>query len=62
MFESELVIDTATCDAQKAEFVLTPEIGVDLTPSTRLTVIGLCSNRTSAMHPKADLYDLYCTT
>ena len=40
MFESELVIDTATGDAQKAEFVLTPEIGVDLTPSTRLTVIG----------------------
>ena len=40
MFEGELAIDTATGDAQKAEFVLTPEIGLDLTPSTRLTVIG----------------------
>ena len=40
MFESELAIDTATGDAQKAEFVLTPEIGLDLTPSTRFTIIG----------------------
>ena len=40
MFESELTIGTVTGNAQKAEFVLTPEIGVNLTPSMRLTVIG----------------------
>ncbi len=40
MLETELAIETVTGDVQKAEFVLTPEIGVDLTPSMRLTVIG----------------------
>ncbi len=40
MFDSELAIGTVTGDVQKAEFVLTPEIGVDVTPSLRLTVIG----------------------
>jgi len=39
MFESELAVSTEG-DVQKAEFVLTPEVGVDLTQSTRLTVIG----------------------
>ena len=38
--ESELAIGTATGDVQKADFVLTPEIGLDLTPTMRLTVIG----------------------
>ncbi len=40
MFETELAIETVTGGVQKAEFVLTPEIGVDLTRSMRLTVIG----------------------
>lgn len=40
MFKSEIAVSTETGDAQKAEFVLTPEVGVDLTQSTRLTVIG----------------------
>jgi hypothetical protein len=40
MLESELAIGTVTGDVQKAEFVLTPEIGLDLTPSMRLTVIA----------------------
>jgi len=40
MFETELAIEIVTGDVQQAEFVLTPEIGVDLTPSMRLTVIG----------------------
>ena len=40
MLETELAIETVSGDVQKAEFVLTPEIGVDLTPSMRLTVIG----------------------
>ncbi len=40
MLESELAIGTVTGDVQKAEFVLTPEIGLNLTPSVRLTVIA----------------------
>ncbi|MCZ6887268.1 MAG: hypothetical protein O7H39_02145 [Gammaproteobacteria bacterium] len=40
VFESEQAIGTATGDLQKAEFILTPELGVDVTPSTRLAVIG----------------------
>ena len=40
LFESEQAIATATGDAQKAEFILSPEIAVDLTSSTRLTLIG----------------------
>ncbi len=40
MFESEMAVGTVMENAQKAEFVLTPEIGVDVTSSLRLTVIG----------------------
>ena len=40
LLEIELAIGTASGDVQKAEFVLTPEINLDLSPTTRLTVIG----------------------
>ncbi len=40
LFESELALGTEAGSAQKAEFVLTPEIAVDLTPAVRLTVIA----------------------
>ena len=40
IFGSEMAVSTETGDAQKVEFVLTPEVGVDLMQSTRLTVIG----------------------
>ena len=40
MFESDLAIGTKSDNVQKAEFVLTPEISVDLTHSMRLTAIG----------------------
>jgi hypothetical protein len=40
MFESELATETETGDTQKAEVIVTPEISLDLTESTRLTVIG----------------------
>lgn len=40
LFESEVAIGTAADDVQKAEFVLTPEAGIDLSPATRLTIIG----------------------
>ena len=40
LFESEVAISTVTGDTQKVEIVLTPEIGLDLTRSTRLTLIG----------------------
>ena len=40
LFESVIAVSTENGDAQKAEFVLTPEVGVDITESTRLTVIG----------------------
>jgi hypothetical protein len=39
-FESEWAIDVEADAVQKAEFVLMPEIGLDLAPSTRITVIG----------------------
>lgn len=39
-FETELSIGTATGDIQKTELVLTPEITIELTPTSRLTVIG----------------------
>ena len=38
--ESELAIGTNDGEAQKAEFVLTPEINLALSDSTRITVIG----------------------
>ena len=38
--ESELAIGTGNGDAQKAEFVLTPEITSALSSATRMTVIG----------------------
>ena len=38
--ESELAIGTNDGEAQKAEFVLTPEINLALSGSTRITVIG----------------------
>ncbi len=40
VFESELAIGTATANVQEARIAFTPEIGADLTDSTRLTVIG----------------------
>ncbi len=40
MIESETALGTSSGDLQKAELVVTPEIGFDLTPSMRLTVIG----------------------
>ena len=40
MLESELAFGISSGDLEKAEFVLEPEIGVDLTPKTRLSVIG----------------------
>ena len=40
VLETELAIGTAAGDVQKADFVLTPEITLDLTPAMRLTVIG----------------------
>ncbi len=40
LFETEISVGTESGNARKAEFILTPEIGMDLTPSTRLTVIA----------------------
>jgi hypothetical protein len=40
IFESELATETESGETQKAEFILTPEIGLELTGSTRFTVIG----------------------
>jgi len=40
LLESDLAFGTSSGDLEKAEFVLEPEIGVDLTPKTRLAVIG----------------------
>ena len=39
-FESQLAFGTTTHIAQKKAFLLTPEIGIDLTPALHLTVIG----------------------
>ena len=39
LFEIELAVETSSSKTQKAEFVLTPEIGLDLTAATRLTLI-----------------------
>ncbi len=40
MFESEQAFGTRTGDPQKSEFILTPEIGLELSGSTQFTVIG----------------------
>ncbi len=40
LFESELATETESGDIQKAEFILTPEISMDLTETSRLVVIG----------------------
>ena len=40
LFEAELSVGTATDNVQKAEFILTPEMGIELSPATRLTIIG----------------------
>ena len=40
LFETEVSFGTAASEIQKAEFVLTPELAIDLSPVTRLTVIG----------------------
>lgn len=39
LLETELTVATSSSKTQKAEFVLTPEIGLDLTAATRLTLI-----------------------
>ena len=40
MFESELATETETGNTQKAEVIVTPEISLDLTDATRITLIG----------------------
>jgi len=39
LLEAELAVDTSSGHRQKAEFLLTPEIAIDLTPTTHLTLI-----------------------
>ncbi len=40
LFETEVSFGTAANEIQKAEFVVTPEVGIELSPVTRLTIIG----------------------
>jgi Protein of unknown function (DUF1302) len=40
MIESEVATGTVTGDVEKSELVLTPEIAANLTPTTRLSIIG----------------------
>ncbi len=40
LFETEVSVGTVTDDVQKTEFILTPEVGIELSATTRLTVIG----------------------
>lgn len=67
MFESELTMGVAAENTQKAEFVLTPEIGIYLTPSVRLTAIGrlrgdIVDELEPGNHTDAELREAYLDT